>query len=335
MAAAITETIPLKVPAGRKEFDGFAAYFGERIAPYLRTREADRRKAVNKVFAIGGLTGVVAIAFYILGPFGTENLRIAAFIGFGGGALAMWVLKQARNDIGHGLLDLIAGKLGFAYVGAPARPAYCDRFRDLKLLPDFNREEWEDEVAGGYRGAHFTFCEAHLKYKTSGKNSSTRTVFHGQLFIIEYPKRFLGTTILLRDKGILNDLSKPGREFSRVGLASAIFEKAFEAWSTDQVEARDLLDPVVLERFQELERLCGGKKLRVAFDAGLVYLAIETGDRLNMGSMFTPLQGTERVEAILAEFDAVFDLIDVLLKRVDRPIDGAFSLAAVKGAAAS
>ena len=42
---------------------------------------------------------------------------------------------------------------------------------------------------------------------------------------------------------------KPGKEYSHVGLASPEFEKAFEAWSTDQVEARELLDPLVLERF--------------------------------------------------------------------------------------
>ena len=66
-----------------------------------------------------------------------------------------------------------------------------------------------------------------------------------------------------------------------------------------QVEARDLLDPIVLERFQELERLFGGKKLRAAFDDGKIMIAIETGDRLNIGTMFAPLHGPARVEAIL------------------------------------
>lgn len=321
----------VKIPSARGEFAGFEAWHAEKIAPYLADREKDRVAAVAKVLTVGAATAALAILFAMFGPLGPENLRVAIFIGFGGAALGAWLLKRARQDISHGLLDLVATKLGFRYAGAIARPLYFERFRALKLLPNHNREEWEDEVNGAYCGAAFTLCEAHLKYKTSGKNSSTRTVFHGQLFVIDYPKRFLGTTVLLRDTGLFNALGKPGKAFSRVGLASPIFEKAFEAWSTDQVEARDLLDPVVLERFQELERLFGGKKLRAAFDNGKIYIAIETGDRLNMGSMFEPLTGEGRVETILAAFDAVFDLIDVLLKRLGR-LDGPVALADVRGA---
>jgi hypothetical protein len=97
------------------------------------------------------------------------------------------------------------------------------------------------------------------------------------------------------------------------------------------VEARDLLDPLVLERFQELERLFGGKKLRAAFADGQVLIAVETGDRLNMGSRFTPLEDPARVEAILAEFAAIFDLMDALTKPVAGRLGGAFSLASVQG----
>ncbi len=133
--------------------------------------------------------------------------------------------------------------------------------------------------------------------------------------------------------GPLNALMKPGKGYARVGLASPAFEKSFEAWSTDQVEARDLLDPIVLERFQELERLFGGKQLRAAFDGGKLLIAVETGDRLNIGTMFKPIDGAGRVETILKEFDVVFDLIDVLLARHNGTMNGAFSLSHVKASA--
>lgn len=321
----------LKIPAGRTEFAGFDGYFASVVAPYLANREGERRTAVTNFLILGAVTAAIAMAMAFVGPFGAENFRVAALIGFGGAALAIWLLNRTRTNITHGLLDLIARKLGFSYSGKMSRPDYYARFRDLKLLPGHNREQWEDEVRGVHAGSRFVFCEAHLqKVRSTGKSSSVRTVFHGQLFTIDYPKRFLGETILLRDMGPANALFRPGREFSRVGLASPAFEKAFEAWSTDQVEARDLLDPIVLERFQELERLFGGKKLRAAFADGKIYLAIETGDRLNIGTMFRPLHGTDRVETILAEFDAIFDLIDVLLKSLDGRIDGAFSVEHVR-----
>ena len=320
----------LKIPSGRAEFAGFEAFFDRSIAPYLAEKEKARAAAVTNVLILGAATATLAGALAFFGPFGVENIRVAMLPGFGGAALAAWLLNRARADITHGLLERIASKLSFAYRGKLERPDYYGRFRALKLLPNHNREAWEDEIRGVYAGNGFTLCEAHLKYKSSGKSSSTRTVFHGQLFIVDYPKRFLGKTVVLRDSGLLNALGRPGKEFSRVGLASPEFEKAYEAWSTDQVEARDLLDPVVLERFQELERLYKGKKLRAAFDAGSLLIAIETGDRMNIGTMFAPLAGADRIETILAEFDVIFDLIDVLLKRLDGRIDGAFSVEHVR-----
>lgn len=323
----------LTPPSDRPEFDGFAAYFETDIAPYLRARETKRREAVNNFLILAGAVGVLGLSIILFGPFPSgDNLQmglLVAALGAGGG---MWFVNRARDDIAAGLLERICGRLGFSYRLKIDRPAFYERFRTLGLLPRHNREEWEDGVRGAHAGAGFEMCEAHLKIKTSGKNNSTRTVFHGQILVIDYPKRFLGTTVVKRDAGPLNRFHKPGKDFSQVGLASAEFERAFEAWSTDQVEARDLLDPVVLERFQELERLFGGKKLRAAFDGGKLMIAIETGDRLNMGSMFKPLESRERIETILREFDVIFDLIDVLVRRVDAPMTGAFSVDRLRSA---
>ncbi|MEQ8179578.1 MAG: DUF3137 domain-containing protein [Amphiplicatus sp.] len=320
-------------PSGRPEFEGFPAYFEAEISPYLKEKEAPRQAAVTNYFILVGSIGALAVAVGFFAPFGPANLQVAFILGMIGFAGATWLLNRTRTDIAHGLIERVCAKLGFAYRLKFDRPAYYEMFKSVGLLPAHNREAWEDEVEGVYAGAPFTLCEAHLKYKSSGKNSSTRTVFHGQLFLIDYPKRFLGVTVLKRDQGVFNALTKPGRAFSRVGLASPQFEKAYEAWSTDQVEARDLLDPIVLERFQELERLYGGKKLRAAFKDGKLIIAIETGDRLNMGSMFKPLEGGDRVETILKELDAVFDLIDVLLKRAEGRLNTAFSVQHVRSGA--
>ena len=317
----------LRIPSSRPEFEGFEAYYATALAPFLRLREEERRQAVNRFFIIAaaGIAGAV-IVFLILSPFGGVGVQLAFFFGvlvIGG---ANWLLDRTRNDIGHGLINRIASKLGFTYTGELERPTYYDRFKQLKMLPSHNREEWEDEVRGVYYGADFTFCEAHLIHQTSGKNRRRLTKFRGQLFIIDYPHAFLGTTVILRDMGALNRLTKPGREFSRVGLVSSKFEKEFETWSTDQVEARELLDPLVLERFLEIERLYDGKKIRAAFADGKLLIAVETGDRLSLGTMFKPIVGAKRVETILSEFDAVFGLIDVLLKPIDGRLSDPFTL---------
>lgn len=325
----------LRLPSARRVFDGFAAFHARETGPYLAAREAERREAVGGFYAALAAGGAGAAALFLFGPFHSENLEAGLFA-FGVGLMTgVHFLNRKRAEITHGLLERIASNFGFTYSGKAGRPALYDQFRRLKLIPGHNREAFEDAVSGVYGGAPFSFCEAHLEMQSSGKKNSRRTVFHGQLFTIDYPKRFLGSTVVQRDMGVLNALTKPSKDYSRVGLASPAFEKVFEAWSTDQVEARDLLDPIVLERFEELERLFGGKKIRAAFDGGKLLIAVETGDRLNIGTMFKPISGAERVETILKEFDVIFDLIEVLLKRVETRTAGAFSLADVKAKSAN
>lgn len=321
----------LLIPSDRPAFDGFADYYEDEIVPHLQAREQKRRRAVMRFGMVLAVTAILSVILILVGPFGGDgNFKAAFLVGGLGASGAIALLNHARADIAGGLLHRICTRFGFHYRQKPGRPESYAAFRALDLLPGHNRESWEDEVRGRHAGAGFFLCEAHLKQRSSGKNKSTRTVFHGQLFVIDYHKDFLGETVVKRDFGMFNRFARPGREFSRVGLVSSKFEEAFEAWSTDQVEAREILDPLVLERFLELERLFGGKKLRAAFSEGKLLIVLETGDALNMGSMFKALEDGERVEAILKQFDLIFDLIDVAVKQVDRPIDGAFSVEDVR-----
>ncbi len=315
----------LNLPSNRTEFASFPDLYDREIGPYLVNNEGLRKRAVRNGFMFGALVLAVGIIIEFIVPSSMKMFPI--FIGIAGciGTVSLH-LGKARHIITEGLIGKITDQLGFNYQRKLERPEYFEPFQQLKFFSSFNREHWEDEVRGSHNGQKFIICESDLKYKTSGKNSSTRTIFHGQLLVIDYTKRFLGKTVLRRDAGLMNRFGKPGKEFQHVGLASAEFEKAYEAWSTDQVEARELLDPIVLERFQELERLFQGKGLQAAFADGKLMIAIETGDRLNIGSMFKPLEGKGRVETILKEFDVIFDLMDVALKPVEKRLSGALSV---------
>lgn len=320
----------VRLPSAREEFKGFEAFYDEALGPYLKANEDARRRAVRRFAVVLAASLALAAALFFLLPWQDARFHAAFITAALGGALAYAFVKKARDRITHGLLERICGRLGFQYRRGLGRPDYCDDFDRLDLLRNYNRQSWEDEVRGTRHDADFTVVEAHLKRRSSGKRQSTKTVFHGQLVVIDYHKKFLGETVVKRDAGVFNRLMKPEKGFQRVGLTSPKFEKTFEAWSTDQVEARDLLDPLVLERFQALDDLFDGAKLRAAFTGGQLLLALETGDKLNMGSIFKPLEGPERVERILREFDLIFDLIDALLKRVEGRLDGAFSVDAVR-----
>ena len=322
----------IALPSSRPVFDGFSSYYQSDIAPYLDAKEGARQNAVKHFYAAMGLTTLCTLIVFFFLPWQEARFHAAFAVVVIGGSIGYASVTKVRNTLTHGLLERICRHFKFSYRRDLSRPDYYDMFRRLDLLPNHNKEDWEDEIKGAHSESGFSFCEAHLKKQSSGKKKRTVTVFHGQLLVLDYHKEFLGETVIKRDAGVFNGFMKPNSKFQRVGIASPKFEKIFEAWSTDQVEARELLDPLVLERFEELDRLFDGAKLRAAFAGGKLYVALESGDKLNIGSMFTPLQGPERTEKILKEFDLIFDLIDVLVKRVDRRMDGAFSVDSIKSA---
>ncbi len=290
--------------------------------------ERRRRRAVRDAGLIVGVaTLIVAFFLYIGGDGGVIAAMAAGMIGL---AAAGARVNRTRGEITNELIGRFSEHFGFDYQRSRSRPEYCDPFVRFGLLRRFNREIWEDEIVGDHDGVGFSVIEVHLKYRTGGRKKRTRTVFHGQLIVIDYPRSFAGTTIIKRDANVFNALAKPGRNFKRVGLASSKFEKAFEAWSTDQVEARALLDPVMLERFEELERLFDGAKLRAAFTEGKLYIALEVGDRLNVGTMFRPINGPMRAGRLLKELDLIFDLIDVATRRASAPLNAALSIEDVR-----
>ncbi|MEM6413847.1 MAG: DUF3137 domain-containing protein [Pseudomonadota bacterium] len=321
----------IELPSSRPEFADMPAFYKRVIVPYLLDQENERIRAVTLFVIVGLASPLGAVAVIYLGNFGELGRMIGIMGAMGGFAAASYFLNRARCQITNGLFQRISQGLDLDYSRTASRPDSVSVLRERRLLPNFNKENWEDRVSGERLGANFEICEGKLQMeKRSGRRRHIRTVFHGQLAKIAYPVAFEGETVIRRDRGPLNAMFRPGKKYSRIGLASPEFEKAFEAWSTDQMEARLLLDPIVLERFQELERLFDGKNLRAVFVGGELLLAIETGDKLNMGSMFTPLNDPARVNRILKEFDVIFDLIDVLVKRFEMPIDGPVSVEAVR-----
>ena len=311
-------------PSARAAFAGVAAFYNTELAPLMIAAEKKRQRAMALAGAIVVVAAIASGAFLVIvGDMSQIAALIAAMIGVGA---AGGVLAKTSGEVTHQVLNRIAAHLGFGYLRETSRPDYCAPFIAFGLLPDFNREDWEDEIDGAHEGVGFRLVEGHLKKRSSGKKQRTRTVFHGQLLVIDYPHKFTGQTIIKRDTGVFNAMAKPGKDFQRIGLASPRFEKAYEAWSTDQVVARTLLDPVMLERFQELDRLFDGAKLRAAFSDGRLYVALETGDKLTMGAMWRAIDGPKRAAAIFKEFDLIFDLIDVAAAQVEGRLAGAFSV---------
>jgi len=239
-------------------------------------------------------------------------MAVGASIGFGGASYMMRDVKSGTKD---NIVGGVCRFLGWTFAEKIEEPANFGFFKTMGLVTrNYTRSNFEDMMAGEAHGAGFQFYEAHLEKKEgSGKNRKWVTKFRGQLLALQFDQDFLGKTVVLRDTGIFN--RKKRGDMKRVGLVDPVFEKIFEAYGTDQVEARYLLTPTFMQRLGDLENSVDGKNIRFAFIGGQLLIAIETGNRYEPGSMFKPLIETARTQKILNEIGAIYDVIDGVMDR--------------------
>ncbi|HRE45531.1 MAG TPA: DUF3137 domain-containing protein, partial [Terricaulis sp.] len=301
---------------------GFQRVYHERIAPHLLANEGARLQAVQqcKTRVTWGALAAIAAAALAYAMF--RDVQAAVAVGVLGGG-AIWAYAYGPlAEIGARLKDqycrAMASAMGAHFQIKGFNPAAFARMCLLKIAPEHKHAYFEDCFAGFYKGASFDLYEAHLskpKMHMDGRIRET-TVFQGQLIRLHFPRGFSGVTIVRREAGFLNMFGGgviEGRQLQRVGLTPSAFERAFEVWSTDQVEARYLLHPMMLERLIALEAAFKGEKLRCAFEGGSILIAIEGGNLFEPGDLFQSFHDPVRARRIIEEFASMFRVMDYVL----------------------
>ncbi|MFO1015051.1 MAG: DUF3137 domain-containing protein [Caulobacteraceae bacterium] len=296
---------------------GLDALYASDIEPKLIAFEGERKKAMGQFWL---RIGIGAPAALIIG--GT----IGAVWDGGWGLGIGFVVLVFASIWAYGPLDAVAKKAKIAVLQAIATalkvnytlngftPPAFPHFGQLHLLPGHDRSSVEDLFDGVRSDCPFALYDAHLESRSrdsKGRETWT-TVFRGCLIRIGFPKQFLGTTIVRRDAGIFN-MFRENKELKRVGLGDSRFEKIFEVYGSDQVEARFLVHPVFMEKLLALETTFKGGKIRCGFDQGDLLIAVEGRDHFEIGGMFSSLVEKTRVTRMATDVTTVMGLIDTVL----------------------
>ncbi len=183
----------------------------------------------------------------------------------------------------------------------------------------------EDQIYGNAGKTQFAFSEVHAEYKTetqtkNGRQEHWHTILKGIVFWADFNKHFNGITVV-KPKDIGSSLSAwisdkmpifspSGKEL--VKLESPEFSKAFVTYSTDQVEARYILTPAMMERLCELNDRSKWT-ISVSFIGSYVYIAFPLDKDYFEPPVFKSLLTTKSLDedlsiirfmyAIIAELD--------------------------------
>ena len=168
----------------------------------------------------------------------------------------------------------------------------------------------DDRVRGRIGQTPFEAADVSRSYSTGGKNSRTVVVFRGLFFHLDFNKTLRGVTLVDpegADRTSIGDRS----DLTRVTLESPAFDAKFAVYASDEVEARYILTPAMMERILALQSRTE-KNVHLAFKGNRAFLGVNYGRAL-----FEPgIAASTSVEAI-HEMAAHFALADGIVHELD------------------
>ena len=194
------------------------------------------------------------------------------------------------------------------------------KFRSFNLFSSYDRYNSEDQITGTIGATDFTAAEVHIEKKHRNKNGTYyTTVFKGVVFIADFNKNLTARTVVLPDiaercfgKLIGNFLQKMNfLAGEAVRLENPDFEKLFSVYSTDQIEARYVLTPKMMELLIAL-RNNQRNDVRLLFEGKHVIVAFPKSSGWLEPPFFGKLANVKSIENIICELLHVLSIVEEL-----------------------
>ncbi|MEN3000947.1 MAG: DUF3137 domain-containing protein [Armatimonadota bacterium] len=316
----------------------FSQFYQEELQSILQELEAERQQKTHRfgqitLFSVigGGLLTLFLAAF-------AREAGLLAFLPLGAALLVIFISygmmasewsRLFKWRMLTRLVKFVSPELAYY----PERYISEREFRSSLLFQrDPDRYRGEDLIEGRVGQTAIRLSEVHAEYKMEHYDSKGRryttwhTLFRGLFIIADFNKHFSGITLVLPDVEqnllgwfgqVLQGLSaklgmQPGE---LVKLEDPEFERAFKVYSTDQIEARYILTPSLMERILRFRERTQSE-IRLAFIASHLYVAIPTAhDHFEAPSLFAPV-GTllkpETLNKYLQELRFALAVVDEL-----------------------
>lgn len=190
-----------------------------------------------------------------------------------------------------------------------------DLFHHSRLFKTYADRYNGEDLFQGVRGkTAYKFSEIHAeeRYTTTDSKGRTqtkyRTIFKGLFLMADFNKHFNGLTRVVEGGDGFFEKLFAGK--SKVSLENPTFEKIFNTYSNDQVEARYILTPKMMEQILLIKEKWNSS-VALSFRDNHVFIAITSYNNLfepNMKQTFD----LAHVDRIFEEIDSCLELIDIL-----------------------
>ena len=197
-----------------------------------------------------------------------------------------------------------------------------ETFKESRFYPNLEQFYSEDLFKGKFGKIEYEFSEVSIfGNEQQGPGSA---IYRGLFYVANFNKNISGYTSLEIDfaeklfgsnlgSGMQKALENPNdkNEIKVCKLENVIFEKEFIVKTNNQIEARTIFTPIIMEQFLELRKKIN-YQFRVAFTNGKIYFAIQTNK-----DMFEDFNSTDEVnKSRLKEWLTLLDFFMHLIEEL-------------------
>ncbi len=304
--------------------DVMTCYYQQHIAPLARRfenlRVAKLKRARSRFYLALFICTLLFFVYWLFSAYiftsQTLLLTLGPFLLLALG-LAWWSFRpvlQFKSEVKAKVFPKIFGYFGDDFIYSQTHHMSLTHLKRSKILPSYDTAKFDEYVQGSFQGVSIALNELELFSRVkSKKRSSLKVQFKGIAIELGCQKRFKGHTIVVSRRMDLQSLIFDRfKGLERVKLEDPRFEKRFDAFSNDQVEARYLLTLGFMERLQSLANRFSGK-LECAFYQDKLLILLESNhNRFELGSIFSGASFEYEFSQIHKEMQQVFAMIEIL-----------------------
>jgi hypothetical protein len=276
--------------------DEFDQYYRATLVPLLQSLDGDRKRALaayqGGMFSLLLFFPVIAVVVLLENPWVLLCFLLPVILSVSSFNKAA-KLKAAytirfKQAIIESIVKFISGQLHYLPSASIEAHEYSEGDLFRERIDDFRGG---DLVEGRLGATALRFSEVQHREKRESVNSKGQrttkwvTVFRGIFFIADFNKNFSGRTYALPESG--TDFFGIGQLLDRwfegrgepVKLEHPAFEKYFKVFGTNQVEARYLLTPSLMEKIVSLREKLNAK-MALSFINTRIFIALPVSKNL-------------------------------------------------------
>ena len=293
----------------------FYKKYNSKIVPLVQKYEETRGRKLFLAVLLSATSTIIGLVILLY----SHNISIEdndiffklAFLFFGL-AFYVWykIKKSFEKEVKEEIMPIVCDCLGNLkwttgyYSGG-------NIFSDSYAVPNFEYEIYDDIFQGSYKDVNIDIIEAKFKeiyYKRGRKRK--RTVFKGVIVKLDMNKSFTGHTVI--QPSSLIKLA-PSKKLHYTTLEDVAFNKRFDVYTNDEVDARYLITPTFMERLKNVKIAFSAQDMGCVFYENFLLITLPSNkDIFSICSLVKKMDDSRQYFKMYEEILTVIKLIDHL-----------------------